>query len=146
MICTVLGLIADINKGNWRISDVTDALSRFRTNLDPHQKEDFEGIFDDVNLTSEKLGANISEKERAVRKLLNLLDDINISSNTDYDTFGFIYEYLIAQFAMSSGKKAGEFYTPHQVLQVMAKLSQVNYQANSTPPSMTRLQAQARYF
>lgn len=114
--------IANIKGGNWRISNVTDALSHFRQNLDPHQKEDFEGIFDDVNLTSEKLGSNASEKESAVRKLLVLLDDINISSNTDYDTFGFIYEYLIAQFAMSSGKKAGEFYTPHQVSQIMASI------------------------
>lgn len=114
--------IEGIKVGKWRIIDVTDALNRFRQNLDPNQKEDFEGIFDDVNLTSEKLGSNASEKESAIRKLLVLLDDINISSNTEYDTFGFIYEYLIAQFAMSSGKKAGEFYTPHQVSQIMASI------------------------
>lgn len=127
--------INGINEGNWRISDVTDALSRFRLNLDPVQKEDFEGIFDDVNLTSEKLGSNASEKERAVRKLLILLDDINISSNVEYDTFGFIYEYLIAQFAMSSGKKAGEFYTPHQVSQIMAKII-ANEIANKDRPTV----------
>lgn len=115
--------VENIKNKNWKISAVTDALSHFRENINDSQRDDFEGIFEDVNLTSEKLGSNPAEKETAIRRLIMLLNEINISdSNREYDTFGFIYEYLIAQFAMASGKKAGEFYTPHEVSRIMAMI------------------------
>lgn len=111
-----------IDENKWRLADVTDAISHFNENLDPEQKEDFEGVFADVILTSEKLGKDLSDKEIAIRKLINVLDTVQITGNREYDVFGYIYEYLIAQFAMASGKKAGEFYTPHQVSRIMAKI------------------------
>ena len=114
--------IQNIKGAKWSITHVTDALGHFRENILISAKHDFDGIFEDVNLTSEKLGSNIREKEFAIRKLLELLASVNIAGNKEYDTFGFIYEYLIAKFAMSSGKKAGEFYTPHEVSQIMAAI------------------------
>lgn len=111
-----------IAENKWRLSDVTDAISHFNENINPDQREDFEGVFADVILTSEKLGKDLSDKEIAIKKLIGVLDDIQITGNREYDVFGYIYEYLIAQFAMASGKKAGEFYTPHQVSRIMAKI------------------------
>ncbi|WGE86313.1 type I restriction-modification system subunit M [Actinobacillus equuli] len=114
--------VANISEKKWKLSHVTDAINHFNENLYPTQKDDFEGVFADVILTSEKLGKDLSDKEIAIRKLIELLNKINITGNREYDVFGYIYEYLIAQFAMASGKKAGEFYTPHQVSRIMASI------------------------
>ncbi|MDU4464060.1 type I restriction-modification system subunit M [Haemophilus parahaemolyticus] len=114
--------IANIAERKWKLSHVTDAINHFNENLYETQREDFEGVFADVILTSEKLGKDLSDKEIAIRKLIELLNKINITGNREYDVFGYIYEYLIAQFAMASGKKAGEFYTPHQVSRIMAAI------------------------
>lgn len=114
--------VANIAERKWKLSHVTDAINHFNENLYETQREDFEGVFADVILTSEKLGKDLSDKEIAIRKLIELLNKINITGNREYDVFGYIYEYLIAQFAMASGKKAGEFYTPHQVSRIMASI------------------------
>ncbi len=114
--------IANISENKWKLSHVTDAINHFNENLYDSQKDDFEGVFSDLNLTSEKLGKNLSDKESAVKKLLKELNKVEITNSTEYDVFGYIYEYLIAQFAMASGKKAGEFYTPHQVSRIMAEI------------------------
>ncbi|MFY1028223.1 type I restriction-modification system subunit M [Actinobacillus seminis] len=114
--------MANIGEKKWKLSHVTEAINHFNENLYPSQKEDFEGVFSDLNLTSEKLGKTIADKESAVKKLIELLNGIKITDNSEYDVFGYIYEYLIAQFAMASGKKAGEFYTPHQVSRIMAEI------------------------
>ena len=114
--------LTNIGENKWKLSHVTDAINHFNENLYDSQKDDFEGVFSDLNLTSEKLGKNLSDKESAVKKLIELLNGIKITDNSEYDVFGYIYEYLIAQFAMASGKKAGEFYTPHQVSRIMAEI------------------------
>lgn len=101
--------IKNIKAFKWNISQVQEALNQFarKDNEQSHDRYSFAGIFSDVNLHSEKLGAGYGEKQDAVQALLQTLDSINITHNHDYDLFGFIYEYLIGQFAMSSGKKAG---------------------------------------
>lgn len=114
--------LTNIGENKWKLSHVTDAINHFNENLYDSQKDDFEGVFSDLNLTSEKLGKNLSDKESAVKKLIELLNGIKITDNSEYDVFGYIYEYLIAQFAMASGKKAGEFYTPHQVSRIMSEI------------------------
>jgi type I restriction enzyme M protein len=80
-------------------------------------------LFEDLDLTSTKLGKNESQKNALIAKVLSHLDAINFElKNHDRDVLGDAYEYLIAQFAAGAGKKAGEFYTPQQVSKILAKV------------------------
>ena len=69
-----------------------------------------------------KLGDSAGSQTKAVSDLLNLIKDIPMDGKQDYDVLGFIYEYLISMFAANAGKKAGEFYTPHEVSVLMAEI------------------------
>ena len=79
-----------------------------------------EGIFTSVNLNSEKLGKLADEKAELISKVINEISDLEFDSNVD--TIGSIYEELISLFAGSAGKKGGEFYTPHEVSKLLAKI------------------------
>lgn len=69
-----------------------------------------------------KLGDTSGARTKAIRGLINLIKDIPMDGKQDYDVLGFIYEYLISNFAANAGKKAGEFYTPHEVSLLMSEL------------------------
>lgn len=71
----------------------------------------FRGIFDTLETGLKKLGGTDSEQTNAIRKLLKLIKPIPTDDNQNYDVLGFVYEYLISNFAANAGKKAGEFYT-----------------------------------
>jgi type I restriction enzyme M protein len=86
-------------------------------------EDDFDNLFEDLDLTSTKLGKTESQKNELIAKVLSHLDKIDFNlDNTELDVLGDAYEYLIGQFASGAGKKAGEFYTPQQVSMVLAKL------------------------
>jgi type I restriction enzyme M protein len=89
-----------------------------------HESEDdFVHLFEDLDLTSTKLGKTEDAKNTLISKVLFHLDQINFElKNHDRDVLGDAYEYLISQFAAGAGKKAGEFYTPQQVSKVLAKI------------------------
>ena len=110
------------NKGNFDISNVRDALSAFERNIAPLYKEVFENIFKTLSSGLSKLGENAQKQTKAARGLLNLIKRIPMDKNQDYDVLGFIYEYLISMFAANAGKKAGEFYTPHEVSVLMSEI------------------------
>lgn len=105
---------------DFNISDVRDALSAFERLIHPRYKKVFDGIFDTLQTGLSKLGDNASAQTKAVRDLIYLIDDIPMNGKQDYDVLGFIYEYLISKFAANAGKKAGEFYTPHEVSLLMS--------------------------
>ncbi len=67
-----------------------------------------------------KLGETSGARTKAIRDLIYLIKDIPMDGRQDYDVLGFIYEYLISNFAANAGKKAGEFYTPHEVSLLMS--------------------------
>ena len=69
-----------------------------------------------------KLGENSASQTKAISDLLQLIKDIPMDGKQDYDVLGFIYEYLISNFAANAGKKAGEFYTPHEVSLLMSEI------------------------
>lgn len=69
-----------------------------------------------------KLGENTKSQTKAVSDLIQLIDEIPMNGKQDYDVLGFIYEYLISNFAENAGKKAGEFYTPHEVSLLMSEI------------------------
>ncbi|MFY8351633.1 type I restriction-modification system subunit M [Pseudoalteromonas sp. SSM20] len=86
-------------------------------------EDDFNGLFDDLDLTSNKLGKTEKAKNELISKILVHLDDIDfLHHETEIDVLGDAYEYLIGQFASGAGKKAGEFYTPPMVSKLLAKL------------------------
>jgi type I restriction enzyme M protein len=86
-------------------------------------EDDFDNLFEDLDLTSTKLGRTESAKNDLIAKVLFHLDKIDFQlENAQADVLGDAYEYLIGQFASGAGKKAGEFYTPQQVSMVLAKL------------------------
>ncbi len=101
---------------------VTDAISAFNRNINPSHKKVFEGIFETLNTGLSKLGETSNARTKAIRDLIYLIKDIPMDDKQDYDVLGFIYEYLISNFAANAGKKAGEFYTPHEVSLLMSEI------------------------
>ena len=112
-----------VAKGSdFEISNVRDALSAFSRNIDPARKRVFDGIFDTLQTGLSKLGTDARSQSKAARDLVYLIKDIPMDGRQDYDVLGFIYEYLISNFAANAGKKAGEFYTPHEVSVLMSEI------------------------
>ncbi|MCS6096489.1 type I restriction-modification system subunit M [Shewanella baltica] len=86
-------------------------------------EDDFNGLFDDIDFTSNKLGKSEKAKNELITTVLGHLDEIDFClDDTEIDVLGDAYEYLIGQFASGAGKKAGEFYTPPMVSKLLAKL------------------------
>ncbi len=107
---------------NFDVSNVRDALSAFDRFINPGHKKVFENIFNTLQTGLSKLGDSSGSQTKAIRDLLNLIKDIPMDNRQDYDVLGFIYEYLISMFAANAGKKAGEFYTPHEVSILMSEI------------------------
>ncbi len=109
---------------NFILEDLTAILRSIETSTMGHESEDdFEHLFEDLDLTSTKLGKTEEVKNTLIAKVLSHLDKIDFElKNHDRDVLGDAYEYLIAQFASGAGKKAGEFYTPQQVSKILAKI------------------------
>lgn len=104
------------------ISNVTDALSAFSRLIYPTYKKVFDKIFETLETGLSKLGDSNASRTKAISDLIHLIQDIPMDGRQDYDVLGFIYEYLISQFAANAGKKAGEFYTPHEVSLLMSEI------------------------
>lgn len=112
-----------LKKGiDFDVADVHDALSAFSRNISGNYKKVFEGIFKTLETGLSKLGSSSKEQSKAIIDLLNLIKDIPMDGKQDYDVLGYIYEYLIEKFASNAGKKAGEFYTPHEVSLLMSEI------------------------
>lgn len=104
------------------VSDVRDALNAFDRLIHPTYKKVFKGIFDTLGKGLSKLGENSNTQTKSILDLLNLIKAIPTDGKEGYDVLGFIYEYLISMFAQSAGKKAGEFYTPHEASVLMSEI------------------------
>lgn len=104
------------------VSNVRDALSAFNRLINENHKKVFEKIFETLDTGLSKLGDNSGAQTKAISKLIALIDPIPMDDKQGYDVLGFIYEYLIGMFAANAGKKAGEFYTPHEVSLVMSQI------------------------
>lgn len=117
--------LEDIREGNFEVQKVTDSLHSFeRTVALEGDADDFKGLFSSstLDLTDTALGSNLNERSKNIKALILLFADLNMVALQKGDVLGDAYEYLIGQFAMESGKKAGEFYTPRQVSEVMAQI------------------------
>lgn len=103
-------------------TSVREALNRFERNIEKNYNKVFSGIFNTLQTGLSKLGDTQAGQNKAVRDLIKLIRDIPMDGKQDYDVLGFIYEYLISNFAANAGKKAGEFYTPHEVSLLMSEI------------------------
>lgn len=88
-------------------------------------EEDLKGLFDDVNTNSPRLGNSIAERNAKLVKLLDAIGDLELGDyqDADIDTFGDAYEYLMTMYASSAGKSGGEFFTPQDVSELIARLT-----------------------
>ena len=109
-------------------SDYQTLFEHFNANAELNQEayQDFRGVFNDINLGDTRLGSSTNERAKSLNGIVKLVDGIEYKSDDGKDILGEIYEYLIGQFAANAGKKGGEFYTPHQVSQILAKIVTYN--------------------
>ena len=103
------------------ISNVRNALLAFERNISPTYKRVFEHVFTTLSGGLSKLGDTAASQTKAVKKLFRIITKIPMDNRQGYDVLGFIYEYLLRQFAANAGK-AGEFYTPHEAALFMAEI------------------------
>ncbi|MFV0559984.1 MAG: type I restriction-modification system subunit M [Enterococcus sp.] len=109
--------LSDQAKQNtFQLNDLKNAFTQLSSKFDQ-----FNGLFDDVDLYSKKLGQDDQQRNVIITEVLKKLNDINVLGH-DGDIIGDAYEYLISEFATEAGKKAGEFYTPHEVSDMMARI------------------------
>lgn len=107
---------------------ILEDLQKILTNIQlstmgTRSEEDFDNLFEDMDLNSTKLGKTAEARNAIIVKVLVHLDEIDFKlENTELDVLGDAYEYLIGQFASGAGKKAGEFYTPQEVSKILAKI------------------------
>ena len=107
---------------DFNIANVRTAISAFSRNIAENYISVFDGIFKTLESGLSKLGDTAASQTNAVKDLFVLIADIPMDGKQGYDVLGFIYEYLISMFAANAGKKAGEFYTPHEVSLLMSEI------------------------
>ena len=107
---------------DFNIANVRTAMSAFSRNIAENYISVFDGIFKTLESGLRKLGDTATNQTNAVKDLFVLIADIPMDGKQGYDVLGFIYEYLISMFAANAGKKAGEFYTPHEVSLLMSEI------------------------
>lgn len=117
---------------DFNVAYVRDALAAFERLILPSRSHVFKDIFRTLETGLSKLGSNATAQTKAIKDLLDLIDDIPTDGAQGYDVLGLIYEYLISKFAANAGKKAGEFYTPHEVSEVMSRIVAAHIQGRDT--------------
>lgn len=111
-------------ENNFILGDLQQILNNIQlSTMGTDSEEDFDHLFEDMDLNSTKLGKSPEARNEIIAKVLSHLDKIDFKlEQTELDVLGDAYEYLIGQFASGAGKKAGEFYTPQEVSKVLAKI------------------------
>lgn len=116
---------ADVEgESNFILEDLQAILNSIeQSTMGTESEDDFNKLFEDLDLGSTKLGRSVEARNSLIAKVLSHLNKIDFAlGKVDSDVLGDAYEYLIAQFASGAGKKAGEFYTPQQVSKILAKI------------------------
>lgn len=116
--------IDKITKNNFSVEDLKEGINAIVSSTHGNKSEDdFADLFDDMDLDSNKLGKGEGERSKLIGKIISKIDSLQLDiSETHFDILGHAYEYLIGKFAATAGKKAGEFYTPAQVSELLARI------------------------
>lgn len=85
----------------------------------------FKGLFDDIDLNSNRLGSSVPERNKRLTALINGVAKMTLKYKNNIDAFGDAYEYLMSMYASSAGKSGGEFFTPQEVSKLLAKITVV---------------------
>ncbi|GBG04727.1 type I restriction-modification system subunit M [Lactobacillus rodentium] len=131
-------VVEEVNNSTISPDTFQSMFSSFDNNLklNVNALQDFTGVFGDMNLSNSRLGNTTAARAKALTDIVSLVDQVEYKDENGHDILGDIYEFLIAEFAGNSGKKAGEFYTPHEVSQVLAKLATANLDRDLKKPSV----------
>ena len=128
--------------------NLNETLERIFNNIEnsargAESEDDFAGLFDDIDVNSNKLGATVSKRNDKLVKILNGIASIPLGEykNNSIDAFGDAYEFLMSMYASNAGKSGGEFYTPQEVSELLTKLAivgkkSVNKVYDQTTPNM----------
>lgn len=112
------------SESNFIIEDIQKILNNIQlSTMGTRSEEDFDHLFEDLDLNSTKLGKTPEQRNEVIAKVLSHLDKIDFKlEQSEIDVLGDAYEYLIGEFASGAGKKAGEFYTPQQASKILARI------------------------
>ncbi|OQC04068.1 MAG: putative type I restriction enzymeP M protein [Bacteroidetes bacterium ADurb.Bin090] len=112
--------------------NLNETLSRVFKNIEDSAKgmpseKDFKGLFDDIDVNSNKLGPTVAKRNEKLVKIINAVGDMQLGDYQDnsIDTFGDAYEYLMTMYASNAGKSGGEFFTPQEVSELLARIAVV---------------------
>lgn len=110
--------------------NLNETLEKIFNNIENSAKgaeseDDFSGLFDDIDVNSNKLGATVSKRNEKLVKILEGIAGINLGKYQDnqIDAFGDAYEFLMSMYASNAGKSGGEFYTPQEVSELLTRLA-----------------------
>lgn len=117
-------LVSKIENHQIKASDFQDMFDSFNVNAKRNAiaEADFANVFSDVNLGDTRLGSSTNERAKALNDIILMISEFTFQDDSGHDILGDVYEYLIGKFASNAGKKGGEFYTPHEVSQVLSKI------------------------
>lgn len=117
-------IVDKISNHKIKASDFQDLFDSFEVNVkrNADAQDDFSNIFADVNLGDTRLGSSSNERAKALFDIVLMINEFDFKDEGGKDILGDVYEYLIGQFAANAGKKGGEFYTPHQVSKILARI------------------------
>lgn len=123
-------LFANVVKGARDDENLNETLEKIFNNIENSAKgaeseDDFSGLFDDIDVNSNKLGATVGKRNEKLVKILEGIANINLGNYQDnqIDAFGDAYEFLMTMYASNAGKSGGEFYTPQEVSELLTKLA-----------------------
>ncbi len=113
--------------------NLNETLARVFSNIEGSavgsgSEDDLKGLFDDLDVNSAKLGNTVAKRNEKLVKLLDAIGDLNLGgtfTENTIDTFGDAYEYLMQMYASSAGKSGGEYYTPQEVSELLARITVV---------------------
>ncbi|MFG1904650.1 type I restriction-modification system subunit M [Micromonospora carbonacea] len=125
-------LFANVRKRAPRDENLNETLERVFNNIEgsavgADSEDAIKGLFDDLDVNSAKLGNTVSKRNEKLVKLLEAIGDLNLGGYSDHtiDTFGDAYEYLMQMYASAAGKSGGEYYTPQEVSELLARITVV---------------------
>ena len=125
-------LFTNVTKNARNDSNLNETLATIFKNIESSAKgteseDDLKGLFDDLDVNSNKLGSTVEKRNKQLVKLLESIQGLKIGNYADntIDAFGDAYEYLMAMYASDAGKSGGEYYTPQEVSELLAEITTV---------------------
>ena len=125
-------LFCNVHKRAKNDENLNETLEKVFNNIENSAKgaeseDDFAGLFDDIDVNSNKLGATVAKRNDKLVKILNGIADIKLDDykNNSIDAFGDAYEFLMSMYASNAGKSGGEFFTPQEVSELLTRLAVV---------------------